>query len=122
MSTVFRVWCADDAVAGPQLHRKPGGTGLIYPDAWGAFLLEHEYHKLVLVHEDMDGLSAPEDALNVEEVWEMVPGARPVPFPTEIRDGIPVWPDGSPFVLTADYYRAAGWKLRRRLVTDWVDV
>jgi hypothetical protein len=58
---------------------------------------------------------------SIEEVWEMGPDARPVPFPAEIRDGIPVWPDGSPFVLTADYYRAAGWKLRRRLVTDWVD-
>jgi hypothetical protein len=121
VSTVFTVWCADDAVTGPQLHRKPGGTGLIYPDAWSDFLIEHEYHKLVLVHEIMDGLSAPEDGLHVEEGWVMGAGARGLPS-FEIRDGAPVWPDGTPFELTADYYRAAGWKLRRRLVTDWVDV
>jgi hypothetical protein len=121
VSSVFTVWCADDAVAGPQLHRKPGGTGLIYPDAWSAFLIEHEYHKLVLVHEIMDGLTAPEDALNVEEVWEMGPGAEQLPAHVVTSEGV-FWPDEvTPFEITADQYRAAGWKLRRRLVTDWVD-
>lgn len=117
MSTVFRVWCTDDAVAGPQLHRKPGGSGLIDSDAWGAFLIEHQYHQLVLVHEDMDGQGAPDHALRVEEGWEMGPAAAPLP-PFELRDGDMVTPAGA---LTGDHFRAAGWKMRRRLVTDWVD-
>lgn len=103
------------------MHRKPGGSGLIDSDAWGAFLIEHEYHALVLVHEDMEGLSAPDRVLHVDEVWEMGPDARPLPLPVEMRDGAPVWPDGRPFDVTDDEWRAAGWKRRRRLVTDWVD-
>lgn len=120
MSSVFRVWCADEAMAGPQLHRKPGGTGLIYPDAWAAFLIEHEYHELVLVHEDMEGLGAPTAALHVEEVWQMGPHAEQLPE-HEIRDGELVYPGGTPFTITPEQYEAAGWKRRRRLVTEWVD-
>lgn len=121
MSDVFTVWCADDAVTGPQLHRKPGSTGLIYPDAWGEFLIEHEYHQLALVHEAMDGARPPERPLRVEEAWEMGPGAAQLP-PFQIIDGHLARPDGSPLAITEEQYRAAGWKLRRRLVTDWVDV
>lgn len=60
--------------------------------------------------------------LRVEEVWEMGPGdAQLPPFEFEIIDGHLVHPDGTPLVITEEHYRAAGWKLRRRLVTDWGD-
>jgi hypothetical protein len=75
------------------------------------------------VHRDPDpalARAALAAVANVDQVWEMGPDARELPS-FELRDGAPVWPDGTPFELTADYYRAAGWKLRRRLVTDWVD-
>jgi hypothetical protein len=51
MSTVFTVRCETDDEDGPKLQRKPGGTGLIDQAAWAEWLIEHEYHELVLVHE-----------------------------------------------------------------------
>lgn len=51
MSDVYNVRCETDGEDGPKLQRKPGGAGLIDSDAWNAFLIEHTYHELVLVHE-----------------------------------------------------------------------
>lgn len=51
MSTVFTVRCETDNEDGPKLQRKAGGSGLLDKAAWSAFLIEHEYHELTLVHE-----------------------------------------------------------------------
>jgi hypothetical protein len=51
MSTVFTIWCRTDEEAGPKLQRTAGGSGLIDQAAWSAWLIEHEYHELVLEHE-----------------------------------------------------------------------
>jgi len=61
--------------------------------------------------------TAPLTGLRVEEGWEMGHDAAPLPQ-FELHDGDMVCP---PFTLTADEFRALGWKLRRRLVTDWAD-
>lgn len=54
---------------------------------------------------------------SVEEVWEMGPHAAQLP---EMHfDGADLV--SPPFTLTAEQFEAAGWKRRRRLVTDWVD-
>jgi hypothetical protein len=51
MSTVFTIWCRTDEETGPKLQRTAGGSGLIDSDAWSSWLIEHEYHELVLEHE-----------------------------------------------------------------------
>ena len=48
MSTVFRVECHDDGEQGPQIKRIAGGVALIDPEAWAAWLLEHEHHGMEL--------------------------------------------------------------------------
>jgi hypothetical protein len=59
MGTVFTAWCDTDEVDGPRLQRKPGGSGLIDSDAWSAWLIEHEHHDILLVHEDTSPLGLP---------------------------------------------------------------
>jgi hypothetical protein len=51
VSTVYNVRCETDGEDGPKLQRKPGGAGLLDSDAWNAWLIDHEWHELVLVHE-----------------------------------------------------------------------
>lgn len=51
MSTVFDAVCDTCEERGPQIQRKPAGTTLLLKDEWSAFLIEHEYHDLRLVHE-----------------------------------------------------------------------
>ncbi len=48
MSTIFRAYCETDEMDGPQIRRSPSGTGLLYPDAWAEWLIEHEYHDISL--------------------------------------------------------------------------
>lgn len=48
MSTHFHAWCDTDEEAGPTLRRSPSGTLLEKPDEWAAWLIEHEYHEIVL--------------------------------------------------------------------------
>jgi hypothetical protein len=59
--------------------------------------------------------------LRVEEAWEAGPDAVPLPAHVITTEGV-FWPDGvTPFEITEEQMRAAGWKLRRRVVSDWVD-
>lgn len=64
--------------------------------------------------------TAPVVGVRVEEGWEGGASAMPLP-PFELHDGEMYHPDGTPLTITPDQYRAGGWKLRRRLVTDWAD-
>jgi hypothetical protein len=59
--------------------------------------------------------------LRIEEMWEGGPDAVPLPEHVITSEGA-FWPDGvTPFEITDEQMRAAGWKKRRRLVSDWVD-
>jgi hypothetical protein len=59
--------------------------------------------------------------LRVEEAWEGGPDSVPLPAHVITTEGA-FWPDGTtPFEITDEQMRAAGWKKRRRLVSDWVD-
>jgi hypothetical protein len=63
MSTHFNVYCNLCEVKGPQIRRSPSGTKLLTikggqfgggeaaANDWARFLIEHEYHELVLKHE-----------------------------------------------------------------------
>lgn len=52
MSTIFDAYCAEPCEEyGPKLRRGAGGTGLIEPTEWAAWLIEHEHHDLRLIHE-----------------------------------------------------------------------
>lgn len=62
MSSVFTIRCEHCEVDGPKVRRSAGGTVLLDPvvstldppdpaPTWSAFLIEHEYHELRLVHE-----------------------------------------------------------------------
>lgn len=59
MSSVFTVWCDTDEEAGPDLQRSPGGASLLDPDAWSAWLIEHQYHDLSLVLESTAPFGLP---------------------------------------------------------------
>lgn len=76
------------------------------------------------VHRDPDpslARAAIAAVANVEEAWEGGPDAVPLPEHIVTTEGA-FWPDGvTPFEITEDQMRAAGWKLRRRVVSDWVD-
>jgi hypothetical protein len=48
MSTVFRIECHQDGEKGPQLKRSAGGVALLDPEAWAAYLIEHEFHPMEL--------------------------------------------------------------------------
>jgi hypothetical protein len=66
-----------------------------------------------------DGLPAVE--LRVEEAWEGGPDAAPLPGYVITREGA-FWADGvTPFEITDEQMRAAGWKKRWRVVSDWRD-
>lgn len=43
MSTRFDIYCPNHDIYGPQVARSAGGTKLIHPDQWGAFLIKHEW-------------------------------------------------------------------------------
>jgi hypothetical protein len=53
MSAVFTIVCNTCEKRGPQIHRKPGGVEVIGDkgEPSGAFLIEHEWCDLRLVHE-----------------------------------------------------------------------
>lgn len=66
MSTSFTIYCETCEVAGPKMrrHHQRGilmekKSARFFPDSdpekaeldWGAFLIEHEYHELLLQHE-----------------------------------------------------------------------
>lgn len=51
MSTQWTLHCDTCEVDGPDLRRTPGGVSLIPEDDWGPFLVEHDWHRLSLVHE-----------------------------------------------------------------------
>lgn len=48
MSTVFRIECEQDGEQGPQMKRTAGGVAVLDQVAWGAFLIEHEHHPMML--------------------------------------------------------------------------
>ena len=59
--------------------------------------------------------------LRVEEAWEGGPDAAPLPEHVITTEGT-FWPDGvTPFEVTDEQMRAAGWKKRWRIVSDWMD-
>lgn len=64
MSTVFTVWCDTDDEAGPDLKRTAGGTALLDPDAWSAWLIEHEYHEMSLIVENSSPFGLPRFQVN----------------------------------------------------------
>lgn len=51
MSSQWTVHCDTCDEDGPDLRRQAGGTVLIDPDEWTAFLIEHNWHRLELHHE-----------------------------------------------------------------------
>lgn len=59
MSSVFTVWCDTDEDAGPELKRTAGGVALLDPEAWSAWLVEHEYHDMSLVVENSSPYGLP---------------------------------------------------------------
>lgn len=48
MSTTFYAWCETCEANGPAIDRKAGGTALLDPKRWDAWLRDHEYHDLRL--------------------------------------------------------------------------
>ena len=64
MSTGFTVWCDTDGEAGPELKRSAGGTALLDPDAWSAWLIEHQYHDMSLVVENSGPFGLPPFQVN----------------------------------------------------------
>lgn len=84
MSTTFTVWCDTDEEGGPDLQRAAGGSSLLNPDAWSAWLIEHEHHDISLVPENSRAFGLPfiqtarggirfevktEDAIEVACAW-----------------------------------------------------
>lgn len=51
VSSQWTVYCETCDESGPDLRRQPGCTMLLDRDDWSPFLIEHEYHRLVLRHE-----------------------------------------------------------------------
>lgn len=64
MSTGFTVWCDTDEEAGPDLQRSAGGTALLDPEAWSAWLIEHQYHDMSLVVENSGPFGLPHFQVN----------------------------------------------------------
>lgn len=61
------------------------------------------------------------DVLNLEEVWVGGPDAAPLPPQIITHEGVFLADGVTPFEVTDEVMRAAGWKRQRRLSTGWVD-
>lgn len=57
----------------------------------------------------------------VEEVWVGGPDAAPLPPQVITHEGVFLADGVTPFEVTDEVMRAAGWKKQRRLVTEWED-
>lgn len=64
MGTVFTVWCDTDEEGGPELKRSAGGPALLDPDAWSAWLIEHQHHDMSLIAENTNPFGLPEFRVN----------------------------------------------------------
>jgi hypothetical protein len=59
MSTLFTAWCDTCEDGGPEVQRTAGGSSLIDPAAWSAWLIEHGHHDLSLVVENSHPFGLP---------------------------------------------------------------
>lgn len=59
--------------------------------------------------------------LSLEEVWVGGPDALPLPPQVITPEGVFHADGETPLEITDEVMRAGGWKMRRRLVTEWED-